>query len=107
MQLFNALHLRIVSRWIIPMIAFYFFITLAGVGLILSKYNRNPGSFIIYYFIVMGARFMISLLFLWLGLSFFNESRIIFVTNFLTLYLLFLGFEIYYLMVIFQSGIRK
>ena len=93
----------VVSKHIVPMLIFYFIITLGGLGLILGKTNVKPDSFSKYYFIVMMARLFLGISFVWAGLLIINENRIIFVTNFLVLYLLYLGFEIYYLITNFQS----
>ncbi len=91
------------SAWTGLMIAFLFIVTLSGLGLISVKYRQNQESFSKYYFIVMILRFFLGILFVLAGLLLINENRVIFVTNFLVLYLLFLGFEIYYLIANFHS----
>ena len=102
----NLLNNSLISARFGLMIAFFFIITLAALGLILLKFNKNPDSFSKYYFITMAGRLFLGVLFVWVGLILIKENRIIFVSNFLILYLLFLGFEIYYLITNFQSRTR-
>ncbi len=100
---FSWLKIQGLSAWTGLMIAYLFILTAAGLGLISVKYVQNPESFSKYYFIVMIIRFFLGIIFVLAGLLLINENRIIFVTNFLVLYLLFLGFEIYYLITNFHS----
>jgi hypothetical protein len=92
------------SKWIGYMILFFFLVTFSGLALILKKFKEEPGSFVRYFFSVMIARLMLAAVFVSAGLYLNFENRIIFVVNFLTLYLIYLGFEIYYLISNFQSG---
>jgi hypothetical protein len=103
----NLLNKGLISDRIGIMVAFFFIITSGALGLILLKFNKNPDSFSKYYFITMAGRLFLGVLFVWAGLILITENRIIFVSNFLVLYLLFLGFEIYYLITNFQSRTRK
>ena len=89
------------------MIVFFSSITFAGIGLILKKSGKNPELFTKYYLIVMVARLMLSLSIIGGALYLKIDDRIVFVINFLILYLSYLGFEIYYLIVKFQVGIFK
>ena len=102
----NLLDNDLISNRIGLMIGFFFAITLGALGLILIKFKKNPESFSKYYFITMAGRLFLGVLFVWVGLILIKENRIIFVSNFLILYLLFLGFEIYYLITNFQSRTR-
>jgi hypothetical protein len=85
---------------------FFFLITLSGMTLIVKKYNESPDSFVKYYFIVMILRLFFSISFITGGLYFNNGDKIVYIINFLVLYLLYLGFEIYYLITNFQFGSR-
>ncbi len=96
----------LISQSVLLMFVFFFIVTLAGLGLIIWKTGIYPESFAKYYFIVMTGRLILGISFVWAGLSIISENRIIFVGNFLVLYLLFLGFEIYYILAKFQAAIR-
>jgi hypothetical protein len=91
------------DKWIGVMIAFFFFLTLIGIGLIAKKYEVNPDLFARYFFIVMIGRLFLGITFVTIGLYLNIENKFLFIINFLILYLLYLGFEIYYLITNFQS----
>lgn len=91
------------DKWIGIMIAFFFFLTLKGIALIVKHYLLNPDSFAKYFFIVMIGRLLLGIAFVTLGLYLNVENKFLFIINFLILYLFYLGFEIYYLITNFQS----
>jgi hypothetical protein len=103
--LLNALYKPFLSSWTGYMIAFFFIITLFGIGIIGMKVMADSESFVKYYFLVMIGRLLLGIIFVTVGLYVLNENKVIFVTNFLILYLLYLGFEIFYIIAKFQSRI--
>ena len=101
--LLNALYKPFLSDWTGYMIAFFFIITLLGIGIIAMKFIADAESFVKYYFLVMVGRLLLGVIFVTIGLYVLNENKVIFVANFLILYLLYLGFEIFYIIAKFQS----
>lgn len=97
------LNAALISQWAWIMTAFFYLITAGGIILILIKTAENVELFTRYYFIVMILRLLLAVLFVAAGLYLNIENKVIFVSNFLALYLLFLGFELYYLITNFQS----
>lgn len=91
------LNTAVISQWAWIMTAFFYLITAGGIILILMKTTENIELFARYYIIVMILRLLLAILFVAAGLYLDIENKVIFVSNFLALYLLFLGFEIYYL----------
>lgn len=79
--------------WII--VLFFFILTLGSLSIIQRITSKNPGSFLNAYFGVMIGRLFISIIFAIIFILTDREHLFNFAFNFLILYLLFLGFEIY------------
>ena len=79
--------------WII--IAFFVLLTLASLAVIEKITKKNPDNFLAIYFSVMIGRLFISIIFAVVFILTDREHLFNFSFNFLILYLLFLGFEIY------------
>ncbi len=79
--------------WII--MVFFFVLTLASLSIIQSITAKNPANFLGAYFSVMIGRLFISIIFATIFILTDREHLFNFAFNFLILYLLFLGFEIY------------
>jgi hypothetical protein len=79
--------------WII--LVFFFLLTLASLVVIEKITKKNPDNFLAIYFSVMISRLFISILFAVIFILTDREQLFNFSFNFLILYLLFLGFEIY------------
>ena len=80
------------------LILFFFLLTLISYLTITDLYNKNPKSFIMVYFTTMIIRLFISILFASVFIILDRQNIMPFSYNFLILYLLFLGFEIYAIM---------
>ena len=78
--------------WII--LGFFFALAIMGHRITQIAFERNSDSVAIYYFVVMLIRLLISVIFIAVFLYKGTSDRILFVSNFFILYLLFLAFEI-------------
>jgi len=79
--------------WII--LVFFFLLTLASLVIIEKFTNKNSKNFLGIYFTAMIARLFISIMFATIFILTDRSHVFNFAINFLFLYLLFLGFEIY------------
>ena len=79
--------------WII--FVFFFLLTLLSMIIIERQSKKNPKSFLAVYFSAMIGRLFISIIFATVFILTDRDHLFNFAFNFLILYLLFLGFEIY------------
>jgi len=91
--------------WII--LVFFFVLTLASLLVIEKLTKKNPKSFLAVYFSAMIARLFISIIFATIFILTDRESVFNFSINFLFLYLLFLGFEIYGIITNLRQHLKK
>ncbi len=82
--------------WIV--LLFFFLLTLASLYIIDKLTKHNPDNFLAVYFSIMIARLFISIIFAAIFILGDRTHVFNFSINFLFLYLLFLGFEIYGIM---------
>ena len=78
--------------WIV---LFFIVLTLSSIALMTRAARRTPGNFMSIYLAAMVARLFISIIFATLFILFDRTHVITFAGNFIVLYLLYLGFEIY------------
>jgi hypothetical protein len=78
-----------------------FFILLTVSSLLIIGYAtaKNPKNFMVFYFSAMIARLFISILVAAVFILLDKNNVLVFAVNFTTLYLLFLGFEIYSILI--------
>jgi len=91
--------------WII--LAFFFFLTLAALVVIEKVSSKNSDNFLAIYFSVMLGRLFVSIIFAVVFILADREHIINFSFNFLFLYLLFLGFEIYGIITNLRHNFKK
>ncbi len=80
------------------LIVFFFLLTLISFSAVVIISGKNPKSFIAVYFTAMIARLFISILVASAFILLDKQHVMQFAYNFIVLYLLFLGFEIYGIM---------
>ena len=91
--------------WVI--LVFFFLLTLASLIVIEKITKKNPKNFLAVYFSAMIARLFISIIFATVFILIDRESVFTFSINFLFLYLLFLGFEIYGIITNLRQHLKK
>lgn len=91
--------------WII--LVFFFLLTLAALAVIEKVASKNSDNFLAIYFSVMLGRLFISIIFAVIFILTDREHIINFSFNFLFLYLLFLGFEIYGIITNLRHNFKK
>ena len=91
--------------WII--LVFFFLLTLASLIIIEKITKKNPKNFLAVYFSAMIARLFISIIFATVFILTDRENVFNFSINFLFLYLLFLGFEIYGIITNLRHHLKK
>lgn len=91
--------------WII--LVFFFLLTLASLLIIEKITRKNPKNFLAVYFSAMIARLFISIIFATIFILTDRENVFNFSINFLFLYLLFLGFEIYGIITNLRQHLKK
>ena len=91
----NFLQPAIVYGKVWWLIAFFFLLTLFSFRAVITFSGKNPGAFIAIYFTAMIARLFISILVASAFILLDKQHVMTFAYNFIVLYLLFLGFEIY------------
>ena len=91
--------------WII--VAFFFLLTLASLYIIEKMTRKKASSFLAVYFSAMVGRLFISIIFAAIFILTDRTHVFNFSINFLVLYLLFLGFEIYGIMTNLRHHFKK
>ena len=91
--------------WLI--LLFFFLLTLGSVYVIEKITRKNPKNFLAVYFSAMIGRLFISIIFAAIFILTDRANVFIFSINFLILYLLFLGFEIYGIMTNLRLHFKK
>ncbi len=82
--------------WI--MLAFFFIVSLISHYIIEIGVKKKKGNMMNYYFSTMLVRLLLSIAFIGFFVYSKTEDIFLFVANFFILYLLFVGFEIYWLL---------
>ena len=93
------------SVWII--LVFFFLLTLASLFIIEKMTRKKADNFLAVYFSAMIARLFISIIFAAIFILTDRANVFNFSINFLVLYLLFLGFEIYGIMTNLRHHFKK
>ncbi len=91
--------------WVV--LLFFFLLTLASLHIIEKFTKRNSDNFLAIYFSVMIGRLFISIIFAAIFILADRTHVFNFSINFLILYLLFLGFEIYGIMTNLRHHFKK
>lgn len=86
---------------------FFFLLTLASLHIIEKFARKNPDNFLAIYFSAMIGRLFISIIFAAIFILIDRAHVFNFAINFLILYLLFLGFEIYGIMTNLRQNNEK
>lgn len=86
---------------------YFYFITLVSLLLIERTAIKNPDDISKGFFGAMMLRLFVSVIIATIILYYDRESSTIFALNFIVIYLLYLGFEIYYLISILQPRINS
>ena len=86
---------------------FFFLLTLASLYIIEKFASKNPDNFLAIYFSAMIGRLFISIIFAAIFILTDRAHVFNFAINFLILYLLFLGFEIYGIMTNLRQNNEK
>lgn len=89
------------ANWLHPKIwsiqVFFFCTFLIGFRINRIGLSRPPQQFHIFYFIAMSIRFFLSVIFVFIMVLSTNNQTVVFVSDFIALYLLYSWFEIYFL----------
>lgn len=91
--------------WLVLM--FFFLLTLASLHIIEKITKKNAKNFLAVYFSAMIGRLFISIIFAAIFILTDRTNVFVFSINFLILYLLFLGFEIYGIMTNLRHHFKK
>ena len=84
---------------------FFLFIWLIS-HFISEKGLNDKSSFHIYYMGSMGVRFLLSLIFIFVTLYYYQQNPVIFIVAFFLLYLVYTSFEIYFLLCILRTDFK-
>jgi len=91
--------------WLV--LIFFFLLTLSSLHIIEKFTRKNPKNFLAIYFSAMIGRLFISIIFAAILILTDRTNVFLFSINFLILYLLFLGFEIYGIMTNLRHHFKK
>ncbi len=81
------------------LLIFFILLTISSLLVISYATAKNPKNFMVFYFSAMIARLFISILVAAVFILLDKNNVLVFAVNFTTLYLLFLGFEIYSILI--------
>lgn len=100
----DSLQDSLIYKWSWILIIYFTFLSAINFQFINFALKKNGGNIVPYYFGSMTVRFLVSILIVFLVIYIDRENSISFAINFIILYLLFLGFEIFWLIKRIESN---